>query len=171
MMNEIAVPQTEGMITNQINGASMQNQPAKTNGRNKRKPIPVLWQVLGKAKRVFDVQIDKTNDVKLRCVERFMGTDAHDVEKFWLNFQDQVDLILDSKRFERQCDQLALNPEIVAEHIVFLGHATVKRVMAYGIEHLGNEVSLYKERFTADRLKSKLQPKPEQNAPDSHSAA
>lgn len=120
----------------------------------KRKQTPLFWQLLRKAKSTFDKQLDKDNQIKLRCVERVIGADAPDVEKFWLTYKDQVDALLDSKRFEKQCRNKGLIPEIVAEHIVYQGNGTVKRVRAEGIDCLGNEVCLYKEPFTDGKLKA-----------------
>lgn len=118
----------------------------------KRKQTPLFWQLLRKAKNTFEKQLDKDNKIKLRCVERVIGADAPDIEKFWLTYKDQVDALLDSKRFEKQCRNKGLIPEIVAEHIVYQGNGTVKRVRAEGIDCLGNEVCLYKEPFTDGKL-------------------
>lgn len=120
----------------------------------KRKQTPLFWQLLRKAKNTFEKQLDKDNKIKLRCVERVIGADAPDIEKFWLTYKDQVDALLDSKRFEKQCRNKGLIPEIVAEHIVYQGNGTVKRVRTEGIDCLGNEVCLYKEPFTDGKLKA-----------------
>ncbi len=132
--------------TNQTNP----NQPKN----NRRKPVSPFWQLLRKAKSTFDKQLDKDNGIKFRCVERVIGADASDIDKFWLAYKDQVDALLDSKRFEQQCKDKGLSPEIVAEHIVFLGNGAVKRVRETGIDSLGSEILLYQESFTKGKLES-----------------
>lgn len=132
--------------------------PAQTRSKQKRTPKSILSTVLPKAKRTFAIQLDKTNELKLRSLERFVGADAQDIERFWLHYRDQVELLLDSKRFERDCLSKGLIPEIVAEHLVFEGSGKVKRVIKFGLAVLGSEVDLYKESFTADKLQPTTKP-------------
>lgn len=138
------------MTTTELKKENLTNVQPKA----KRRSMPVFWQLLRKAKNTFDKQLDKTNQIKFRCVERVVGADAADIEKFWLTYKDQVDSLLDSKRFERQCEEKGLTAKIVAEHIVFLGHGAVKRVRDEGVDCLGSETMLYQESFTSGRLES-----------------
>lgn len=138
---------------NQTSGGVVSNKPIKAETKRKRNTSP-FWDTLKNAKRVFSYQMVKSNDLKLKCVERFLGMDTPDIEKFWLNYRDYADKLLDSKRFEAQCKVRELNPVIVAEHIVFLGSADFNKVLMNGIDWLGHEVSLYKEPFTADKVRS-----------------
>ncbi len=135
---------------------SKKENPTTVNAqpKAKRRSMPVFWQLLRKAKNTFDKQLDKTNQIKFRCVERVVGVDASDVEKFWLTYKDQVDSLLDSKRFERQCEEKGLTAKIVAEHIVFLGNGAVRRVRDEGVDCLGSEIMLYQESFTSNKLES-----------------
>ena len=71
---------------------------------------------------------------------------------------EQVNILLDSRRYCRECKILGLKPEYVAEHIVFLGSATMKKVLKDGVSRtLGADVQLYGKRFSpenADRFLS-----------------
>lgn len=110
-----------------------------------------------KARKAFKYQILKSNELKLQCLKTFIGSDGFDAEKFWLNYRDSMELILDSKRFENECVAKNLKPEIVAEHLVFEGKTRMNEVIKYGLSILGNEVELYKETFlgnTISKLKS-----------------
>lgn len=74
------------------------------------------------------------------------------------DFMEQVNILLDSRRYCRECEILGLKPEYVAEHIVFLGSATMKKVLKDGVSRtLGADVQLYGKRFSpedADRFLS-----------------
>ncbi len=116
---------------------------------SKRHEIPALWKVLGKARPVFTVQISKTNEVKASCIQRFMPALYADENQFWVEFMEQVNILLDSRRFCRECKALGYQPENVAEHVVFLGSAPMRKVLREGVQNtLGASIQFYKERFS-----------------------
>lgn len=116
---------------------------------SKRHEIPALWKVLGKARPVFTVQISKTNEVKASCIQRFMPALYADENQFWVEFMKQVNILLDSRRFCRECKALGYQPENVAEHVVFLGSAPMRKVLREGVQStLGASIQFYKERFS-----------------------
>ena len=116
---------------------------------NRRHEIPALWKVLGKARPVFTVQISKTNEVKASCIQRFMPALYPDPSQFWIEFMGQVNILLDSRRFCRECKALGYQPENVAEHVVFLGSAPMRKVLREGVQNtLGASIQFYKERFS-----------------------
>ena len=81
-----------------------------------------------------------------------MNAAYSDANKFWADFMEQVNILLDSRRYCRECEILGLKPEYVAEHIVFLGSATMKKVLKDGVSRtLGADVQLYGKRFVARR--------------------
>ena len=98
------------------------------------------------------------NEIKLACIDKFMNAAYSDANKFWADFMEQVNILLDSRRYCRECKILGLKPEYVAEHIVFLGSATMKKVLKDGVSRtLGADVQLYGKRFSpedADRFLS-----------------
>ena len=70
---------------------------------------------------------------------------------FGADFMEQVNILLDSRRYCRECEILGLKPEYVAEHIVFLGSATMKKVLKDGVSRtLGADVQLYGKRFSPE---------------------
>ena len=116
---------------------------------NKRHEIPALWKVLGKARPVYAVQINKSNGVKASCIQRFMPALDADENLFWIEFMEQVNILLDSRRFCRECRALGYQPENVAEHVVFLGSAPMRKVLREGVQNtLGASIQFYKERFS-----------------------
>ena len=116
---------------------------------SKRHEIPALWKVLGKARPVFTVQISKTNEVKASCIQRFIPALYADENQFWVEFMEQVNILLDSRKFCRECKALGYQPENVAEHVVFLGSAPMRKVLREGVQNtLGASIQFYKERFS-----------------------
>ena len=62
---------------------------------------------------------------------------------------EQVNILLDSRRFCRECMTLGYQPENVAEHVVFLGSAPMRKVLREGVQNtLGALIQFYKERFS-----------------------
>ena len=139
--------------------AAEQKEPqTNSTSRRRRSTTPPMWRVMTQARPVFDVQLKKDNEIKLACIDKFMNAAYSDANKFWADFMEQVNILLDSRRYCRECEILGLKPEYVAEHIVFLGSATMKKVLKDGVSRtLGADVQLYGKRFSpedADRFLS-----------------
>ena len=115
----------------------------------KRPEIPALWRVISKARPVYEVQINKSNEVKASCIQRFMPALYPNQAQFWIEFMEQVGILTDSRRFCRECEALGYQPENVAEHVVFLGSAPMRKVLREGVQNtLGASIQFYKERFS-----------------------
>ena len=115
----------------------------------KRQAIPPLWRIIGKAQRVFNVQLDKGNEVKLRCINSFIASEMSDTGKFWGEFMSHVERLLDSRKYVSDCNLLGYDAANVAEHIVFLGSARLNKVLTLGVKSvLKNDIMLYKDRFS-----------------------
>ncbi|AFL78886.1 hypothetical protein Alfi_2625 [Alistipes finegoldii DSM 17242] len=167
MANAI-IPAAEVAATNQVTApaatiltapATEQKEPqTNSTSRRRRSTTPPMWRVMTQARPVFDVQLKKDNEIKLACIDKFMNAAYSDANKFWADFMEQVNILLDSRRYCRECKILGLKPEYVAEHIVFLGSATMKKVLKDGVSRtLGADVQLYGKRFSpedADRFLS-----------------
>jgi hypothetical protein len=116
---------------------------------DKRSATSSFPRVLQKARKDFEVQVEKNNETKRKCLERYIGAYSWDVERFYLKLQDQSDKLEDSKKFCTECETLGVVPEIIAEHIAFLGNPTLNKVLKDGIKNtIGNDYSLYTEKFT-----------------------
>jgi hypothetical protein len=136
----MAAPQESAPIKSKKN-----NNPEPT---KKKRQTPPMWYVLTKARNTFKVQLDKSNDVKLRCIQEFIPYKFRDAGLFWSDFMDQVEKLLDSRKYTNECKSLGLIPSNLAEHIVFRGSGTIKKVLENGVKNvLGNDVTLFKESF------------------------
>lgn len=133
-----------------------------------------FWSVVAKARRTFEKQLDISNDVKRRCLEHFISTVTTDPVKFWADYMDEVNILLDSRKFERECEELGVDKTNIATHLVFLGSGMRNKVMRYGIRSvIGNDYILYKDRFVPDEaMQFALDYKPEKKeAEDTETAA
>lgn len=137
---------TESVKSNASEKSGVKMRPAK-------KPS-TMWSVVGKARRKFDAQLTKTNDVKRTCLENFIKAEFTDEEKFWSEYMDVANRLLDSKRFDKECGELGVTPRILATHIVFLGAGKVNEVLKKGIAAtLNKDYILYRDKFTPDTAK------------------
>ena len=135
--------------SNAVSETAQQNENGTQSTPNERgksqRQAPSIWKVLIKARRKFDAQINKSNQIKFQCITDFMHAEFPDVEKFWITYEKQVDRLLDSKRYESECKKLGIDAAILAQHIVFLGSGTINKVLKNGIEAtLGKDITLYK---------------------------
>ncbi len=138
--------------------AEQKEQQTAQTSRRRRSTTPPMWRVMTQARPVFDVQLKKDNEIKLACIDKFMNAAYSDANKFWADFMEQVNILLDSRRYCRECTILGLKPEYVAEHIVFLGSATMKKVLKDGVSRtLGADVQLY--GFRQNRKGAAYQPR------------
>lgn len=132
-----------------------------------------FWSVVAKARRTFEKQLDISNDVKRRCLEHFISTVTTDPVKFWADYMDEVNILLDSRKFGRECEELGVDKTNIATHLVFLGSGMRNRVMRYGIRSvIGNDYILYKDRFVPDEaMQFALDYKPEKKEAESTETA
>ena len=71
-----------------------EQQTAQT-ARRRRSTTPPMWRVMTQARPVFDVQLKKDNEIKLACIDKFMNAAYSDANKFWSDFMEQVNILLD----------------------------------------------------------------------------
>lgn len=175
------------MITNNLNEGNLNETATKAvnsvenvKGTEPARPqrnasgTSQFWSVVTKARRTFEKQLDISNDVKRRCLEHFISTVTTDPVKFWADYMDEVNILLDSRKFGRECDELKVDKTNIATHLVFLGSGMRNKVMRYGIRSvIGNDYILYKDRFVPDEaMQFALDYKPEEKvAEDTETAA
>lgn len=106
-------------------------------------------------------------------MEHFISTVTIDSVKFWADYMDEVNILLDSRKFERECAELGVDKTNIATHLVFLGSGMRNRVMQYGIRSvIGNDYILYKDRFVPDEaMQFALDYEPEKKEKDNTETA
>ena len=128
--------------------------PANANNNNemqepklvarKRKVNP-FSTVIRKANSLYSKQVSKKTAVKQACIMACILPLYPDLNHFWMEYQYMVDRILDSRRFEKICNECGLNPQIIAQHLVFEGKAMVEQVLAEGFAPLRGRERSYTE--------------------------
>ena len=69
-MEKISQISTEQNMVN--NAAIVEAKAQQTTTRRRRSNALPIWSVIAQARPVFNVQLEKSNSVKLKCIEKFM---------------------------------------------------------------------------------------------------
>ena len=146
---------------------------AESTKQQRSRKASVLWSTVSKARRTFEKQLHKSNDLKRECLEKLIPSVASDVEHFWSEYMDQTNVLLDSRRFEKECKDLNVDPTILATHIVFLGSGTMNRVLRNGIVNtIGSKYRDFTEKFVSEEaMKYALDYEPEKKEVDTTETA
>lgn len=56
------------------------------------------------------------------------------ISEFFYTYQRHMDRLLCDRRFEADCKRMGLNPNIVAQHVVFAGKTKITKVWERGVE-------------------------------------
>ena len=141
----------EGNLTDTAAKATNSSETVKgaeSTKQQRSRKASVLWSTVSKARRTFEKQLHKSNDLKRECLENRIPSVASDVEHFWSEYMDQANVLLDSKKFEKECSDLSVDPTILATHIVFLGSGTINKVLRNGIVNtIGSKYRDFNEMF------------------------
>lgn len=145
----------------------------QTMRRQKSRKASVLWPTISKARRTFEKQLHKSDNIKEECLSNLIPSVASDVEHFWSEYMDQANVLLDSKRFEKECKDLNVDPTILATHIVFLGSGTMNRVLRNGIVNtIGSKYRDFSGKFVPDEaMQYALDYEPEKKEKDTTETA
>ena len=123
--------------------AQMVKKSAKTSNR-----ISPFNRVITSARKLYARQLDQNASVKNRCMERNVTKYYDEPEKFWAEFESRKEDILDRGTFKARCEKEGLNPQNVAEHLLFEGSGVVKKSLETGFAHLKGRHMTYTEPIT-----------------------
>lgn len=137
------------MISN-VNAANvasvseMSNTSANASAKPRRKGASdPVYSVLQRARAQFKRQVVQDTDTKRICIERNIPAFYSDPLRFWTEFRDEVNDLLDSIKFNTFCKENGLNKTYVAEHVVFEGRSTKNDVWRKGLGILGETVRMF----------------------------
>lgn len=124
----------------------------------KREESPYL-KVRTKAVNIFRNQIDKSVMTKRNSIDRALEkiiTGEYTQNRFLAEFNTNVEMLLDSKRFDKDCKAHNLNPFNAATHIVFDGSSKIELVLKNGLypSYSTRLTELVEPLFTEEELKS-----------------
>jgi len=149
------------ILKNHSNESEVVNSTKVVNGikntRKKREESSYL-KVRSKAVNIFRNQIDKSVETKRSSVERALEkviSGDYTKNRFLAEFRSNVDLLLDSKRFEKDCGEHNLIPFNAATHIVLDGGSKIELVLKNGIFSIYSTClpELSKAIFSEEELK------------------
>ena len=122
----------------------------KTKAPKKRGSSP-FSSVLKSARAQFKKQVDHNTETKRKCIEENISRYYADPLRFWLDFKNETKVLIDSIEFNRYCKEIGLNPEYVAEHVVYEGKKVRDNVRDNGPKSvLGEQVMMFNAPLYVD---------------------
>ena len=139
-----------------------------TGHRAVRRHVNPMYVVITRFKKIFSSYDENMQTTEIKraslniavCLSKKYYPDRF---RFWQDLLDEANILLDSRRFNTSCEEMKLDPQAVAEHLVVEGKATVNRVLKYGLENYGEKAKMFHERLYVDTRK--LYRKDEEVAP------
>ena len=122
---------------------------ASVKGSKKRGSSP-FSSVLKSARAQFKKQVEHNTETKRKCIENNISRYYADPLRFWLDFKNETKVLLDSMEFNRYCNEIGLNPEYVAEHVVYEGKKLRNNVIENGLNVLGERVMMFNAPLYVD---------------------
>lgn len=113
------------------------------------------WSLISSAKKRFDSQFYKSNEVKLNCLMSYLVPNVVDIDSWWGDYYKEVKRLIDSRSFVNDCQRKGFNPLNVAEHVVFCGSKVMNNVLYSSVEAVfGDDVLFFRGRLTpkSDRI-------------------
>ena len=145
-------------VNSHSNEGAMQVVVVATTRPNRNTRYLAFYRICATGMKIFRRVADakKTPSSKRESLNLAITLSSYypDAIRFWLDLEDQAKLLLDSKRFERECKDWNLKPENVAQHLVVEGKATVNRVLKLGlVEGYGENAKLFIEPLNVIDIK------------------
>lgn len=139
--------------------ASKDSKPVvKTVSKSSRRHVNPLYVVIRRFHSVYDaydenMQNTETKRMALNLAIGMSRSYYPDRFRFWQDLLDEANLLIDSKRFCNSCEEMNLDPQAVAEHLVVEGKATLNKVLKFGLENYGEKAKMFHERLYVDTRK------------------
>ena len=134
--------------------ASKDSKPL-TGHRAVRRHVNPLYVVINRYKKIYaaydeSMQNTETKRASLNIAIGMSKKYYPDRFRFWQDLLDEANILLDSRRFNTSCEEMKLDPQAVAEHLVVEGKATVNRVLKLGLENYGEKAMMFNQRLYDD---------------------
>lgn len=155
-------------MNNLLENAEVQKPTERVLTKRTRKyNVQPVYAVIAKARAQFFRQIEQNTEVKRACIKRHIYPLYDDSSRFWCDLLNEANDLLDSRKFNDYCNKNRLNPDAVAEHIIFEGKATKRAVQKNGPEVLGTMSDLFREKLIKkEDLFISTSGRPDQGTPD-----
>lgn len=100
-----------------------------------------VWAAFASARAIYKKQLEEGASVKTKSLERCLAEKYPKYHLFGEDLKATTRLLLDSKRYNDECEELGLNAEYVAQNIIFQGRDVFESVRNNGIKSvLGSRV-------------------------------
>ena len=123
------------------------NMPKGTDRRARSYKANPVYSVTKMAKRIFSAYpTTEQNTVAKRASLNLavgMSKKYSDSLRFWQDFRNEASILTDSIRFNDACKAWGLEPQNVAEHIVFEGKSTLNKVLKDGLISFGEKARMF----------------------------
>lgn len=130
----------------------MSNNEHAKKPRKPRKPKAItVYDVIRKAQTLFEKQVIQNTESKRGCIERNISEYYGDSLRFWTEFVDEANTLVDSVRFQKYCTEHSMEARYVAEHIVFEGKGVKEDVLKKGVQILGEKVRMFNAPLYVDK--------------------
>jgi|LSQX01.1.fsa_nt_gb hypothetical protein len=141
-------------LTDDTKGVKVINNISK---KKRAYKIDPRWKVCGAARRRFNrlpTSLQNTDNKKIIIKETLAENSAicPDSGDFWAWYHDQTGYLKRTWDFEKTCDELGLDAQAVAEHLVLEGKQFCKDVRLEGLNRLGNVIRQYGEPLFDDEF-------------------
>lgn len=162
-MKQIEVTAEELNMIQAYRTVAQQKGAAKASGNNgsdqdesklkRTYHLQPVFKVLGKARSLNQRQVSQAAENRAKCIDIVLAsleTLYPDPSQFRLDFRAESERLTDSKRFCRDCEDLGLASETVADNIVFEGKMLLEKVLKDGIQVLGERISMFNTPLWGD---------------------
>ena len=126
---------------------SVENKPKVVSRIAKGYKANPVFSVIRLAKRVFSAYptTEQNTETKRASINLAVGMSAKysDCQRFWQDLRNEASILTDSIRFNKACKDWMLEPQNVAEHLVFEGKATINKVLKEGLASFGEKARMF----------------------------
>lgn len=134
-----------------------QDKNDKNDKKSRRSPSAPVWVALTAARRMFNnlPSALQNTETKRMCLHEAANRTYSDPKRVNYDIKNEARRLTNLVDFGEYCEENGLDKDNVAEHVVFEGKTTVRRVMEYGVESaLGTKIQMFAEPLIENKSKA-----------------
>ena len=179
MANNAINPAAEVAANNQVTApvaatfnaapATEQKEPQTNPTSRRRAPSAPVWTALTAARRMFNnlPSALQNTETKRMCLHEAANRIYGDLKRVDYDIKNEARRLINLVDFGEYCEENGLNKVNVADHVVFEGKTTVRRVMEYGVESvLGMKIQMFAEPLIENESKDDGQSTEDETKPE-----
>ena len=167
--NQVTAPVA---ATSSVAPASEQREKQEsqtTQTTRRRAPSAPVWVALTAARRMFNnlPSALQNTETKRMCLHEAANRIYGDLKRVDYDIKNEARRLINLVDFGEYCEENGLNKVNVADHVVFEGKTTVRRVMEYGVESvLGMKIQMFAEPLIENESKDDGQSTEDETKPE-----